>query len=358
VWTFNIDPNLIWSDDTPVTADDWVTTFRYGADPKHAWDFAWFFNGVIKNWDESVKGTVPVDQLDLALRASAGLAPFNLSNAESVRMLVPVPQAVWERRLLLHETVAPEFQQTVNEFLLVRARSLGGRQGLRNKQAVLVHAISGTTPEVPDFNDDADALEVETLSPWGPPPAGGGHRSSVNAGVHEHYFTDATEILTVAPGEQLYCWVYLDPDNPPSTLMLQWRTGDFEHRAYWGDNLIALGQDGTASRSRMGDLPTTGEWRRLQVPVPSVGLGNATLNGMKFTLFGGRAAYAATGATNTDGVDREWFDNVLPQGAQQAGDGLRIPTLDAVTDPCIWKLWQKGAVLRSSSPKKTRLSCA
>ncbi len=63
VWTFNLDPNLIWSDDTPVTADDWVTTFRYGADPKHAWDFAWFFNGVIKNWDESVKGTVPVDQL-------------------------------------------------------------------------------------------------------------------------------------------------------------------------------------------------------------------------------------------------------------------------------------------------------
>src|SRR5216684_5359055 len=63
VWTFNLDPNLIWSDDTPVTADDYVATFRYGADPKHAWDFSWFFQGVIKNWDEAVKGTVPVDQL-------------------------------------------------------------------------------------------------------------------------------------------------------------------------------------------------------------------------------------------------------------------------------------------------------
>jgi len=63
VWTFNMDPNLIWSDDTPVTADDYVATFRYGADPKHAWDFAWFFNGVIMNWDEAVAGKVPLDQL-------------------------------------------------------------------------------------------------------------------------------------------------------------------------------------------------------------------------------------------------------------------------------------------------------
>src|SRR5438270_447628 len=63
VWTFNLDPNLVWTDDTPVTADDWVATFQYGADPKHAWDFSWFFGGVIKNWDEAVKGTVPVDQL-------------------------------------------------------------------------------------------------------------------------------------------------------------------------------------------------------------------------------------------------------------------------------------------------------
>lgn len=63
IWTFNLDPNLIWSDDTPVTADDYVATFRYGADPKHAWDFSWFFNGVILNWDEAVAGKVPLDQL-------------------------------------------------------------------------------------------------------------------------------------------------------------------------------------------------------------------------------------------------------------------------------------------------------
>lgn len=264
---------------------------------------------------------VPVDQLDLALRASAGLAPFNLSNAESVRMLVPVPQAVWEPRLLLRETVAPEFQQTLDRFLLVRARSLGARQGLRNKQAVLTRAICGTTPAVPEFDDDAGALEAESLAPWGPPPAGGGHRSGLNAGVHQHSFQDATETLTVAASDRLYCWVYLDPDNPPSTLMLQWRTGDdWEHRAYWGANLIAWGQDGTASRLHMGELPASGEWVRLEVPVPSVALSNAAPNGMAFTLYGGRAAYAAAGMRNAGSIDEEWFSNVLPQGAQKTGD--------------------------------------
>jgi ABC-type oligopeptide transport system substrate-binding subunit len=63
VWTFNLDPNLMWSDDTPVTADDYVATFQYGADPKHAWDFTWYFGGVLKNWNEAVAGKVPVDQI-------------------------------------------------------------------------------------------------------------------------------------------------------------------------------------------------------------------------------------------------------------------------------------------------------
>jgi ABC-type oligopeptide transport system substrate-binding subunit len=53
----------MWSDDTPLTADDFVATFRYGADPKHAWDFTWFFNGIIKNWDDAVAGKQPLDAL-------------------------------------------------------------------------------------------------------------------------------------------------------------------------------------------------------------------------------------------------------------------------------------------------------
>jgi peptide/nickel transport system substrate-binding protein/oligopeptide transport system substrate-binding protein len=63
VWTFNLDPNLMWNDGTPVTAADYVKTFQFTADPEHAWDFAWYWDGVIQNYHEAFAGEVPMDQI-------------------------------------------------------------------------------------------------------------------------------------------------------------------------------------------------------------------------------------------------------------------------------------------------------
>ena len=42
--------------------------------------------------------------------------------------------------------------------------------------------------------------------------------------------------------------------------MLQWHTaGAWAHRAYWGENVIAWGKDGTPERLRIGDLPAVGQ---------------------------------------------------------------------------------------------------
>ena len=53
-------PQVKWSDGNPLTADDVVFTFQYEADPKHAWDFAWFWSDIV-NWDDAVAGKVPHD---------------------------------------------------------------------------------------------------------------------------------------------------------------------------------------------------------------------------------------------------------------------------------------------------------
>src|SRR4051794_31239791 len=65
------------------------------------------------------------------------------------------------------------------------------------------------------------------------------HQSSISAGPHSHTFVYATQRLQVNAGETLVTYVYLDPGSMPNEIMLSWNDGSsWEHRAYWGSNLI------------------------------------------------------------------------------------------------------------------------
>jgi len=121
------------------------------------------------------------------------------------------------------------------------------------------------------------------------------NQSSLAAGIHQNFFYNATVPLQIGIGDVLYAYVYLDPLNPPSEVMLQWNDGTFEHRAYWGANFIPWGTDGTPSRRRMGARPPLGQWVRLEVPAAQVGLEGRAINGLAFTLYGGRATWDAAG---------------------------------------------------------------
>ncbi|HRV77651.1 MAG TPA: hypothetical protein P5537_06100 [Thauera sp.] len=263
---------------------------------------------------------IPSEQLDAALAEAAPLAPLDTSLGERVRLLVPVPQAVFEPRLLIRELIDPEFAATLAAFTLARARQLGARQGLRTRAALLARAISGRSLAVPEIAADAEALEPESLAPWGPPPAGGGHRATLRDGIHQHFFEAATETLAVAAGGELFAWVYLDPEQPPRTLMLQWHAGNWEHRAWWGEDLIPWGAAGTAAHARIGELPPSGRWVELRIPAALVGLDAQEVDGMAFTLFDGRAAWGITGSRAADGNARKWFCGVLPADARSGGD--------------------------------------
>ena len=67
-WEFYIKPGIMWSDGNELTANDYVETFRYSADPKHAWDFSWYWSGVIKNYTEAVAGKAPVNSIGVGRR--------------------------------------------------------------------------------------------------------------------------------------------------------------------------------------------------------------------------------------------------------------------------------------------------
>ncbi len=124
------------------------------------------------------------------------------------------------------------------------------------------------------------------------------NRSNLVAGIHQHFFYNASETMTVNAGERLMAYVYIDPASPPSMIMLQWNDGSWDHRAYWGANNSPWGVNGTNSLRFMGPLPAAGQWVRLEVPASLVGLEGRTLNGMAFTMFGGRASWDHAGKTS------------------------------------------------------------
>lgn len=68
VWTFHLRKGLVWSDGVPLTAKDYVFTFRRAASPSNAYDFGWFYSwaGGIKNWNEVVGGKLPPTELGVA----------------------------------------------------------------------------------------------------------------------------------------------------------------------------------------------------------------------------------------------------------------------------------------------------
>ena len=121
------------------------------------------------------------------------------------------------------------------------------------------------------------------------------HRSNAAAGPHQHFFDGVAKPLPINSGDRLFAQVYLDPADPPKEVVLQWHSGSWEHRAYWGENLIDWGVNGTASRYPMGALPEPGRWVRLEVPASAVDLAGRTVDGMAFSLHGGKATWDCAG---------------------------------------------------------------
>lgn len=295
---------------------------------------------------------------ETALSLAGGLTLAQLDQAAKMETQEGAPIGVFYGKLLLpgalvaHKyTVGPPKK---NEFTVLLGEAWGGL-GARGEWNRIVKAwwrgqelgslIAATfyvdDPPLPagaTIHDDQDGWNWVTKNPT--PYAGRyAHQSPNIAGQHQHHFRDATQTFAITPTAQLFCWIWIDPVNTPTEIMLQWQdnSGSFEHRAYWGANSINLGTNGTASRFQVSaSIPATGQWVRLVVGASSVGLNGQTIKGMGFTLFGGSATWDLAGQWDfnlggtgyvfrhgyiaTDGADmRQLFDAAIPSGLSHNG---------------------------------------
>ena len=106
-WTFHLDPAVTWSDGTPLTADDYVFTFQYQADPNHAWDFAWFWSDIV-NFSDAVSGKVATTEIGVKAVDATTLqfmtnvpSPYFPSKALYAR---PLSKAAFEKSGELYNT--------------------------------------------------------------------------------------------------------------------------------------------------------------------------------------------------------------------------------------------------------------
>ena len=204
-------------------------------------------------------------------------------------------------------------------------------------------ARRGTT--TPPYVGRADFVWVDDALPPGASPQGdgpsqfvgkpdhpvySGRLSLVNKarGLKQWFFDNAGQKLVVGEGDVLFGHVYLDPKNAPREVMLQWHTaGGWSHRAYWGENAIDFGKDGTPERLAMGKLPELGRWVRLEVPVDRLKMAPGTvIDGWAFTQHGGTVHWDAAGITTRTPQDGQLFDSfaawVQAQRAAGAAGGL------------------------------------
>ena len=90
---------------------------------------------------------VPTEQFETALEQSISLEPFDLEVDDFLELLVPVPQRLYEPRLLLRDEISPVFDQTIHQ----------STKRLRDVEATLDH-LNAMAPQV------VGAIEHESIS--------------------------------------------------------------------------------------------------------------------------------------------------------------------------------------------------
>ena len=268
---------------------------------------------------------VALEDLDAALAASAALAPYDFSatSEEAVRVLVPLPQRVFDPRLLVVEQEDPIFAATVDRFVATRQDWRQRRDFVRGRRDALQVLGAGPQPATPVPPLEPGQLEPEPVETV----AGLGFTEALASPIATH---DSLEIHVgfavsheVSADGTLFFWLRLDEDAAPSRIEARWQINSKDFRFAWTAPPVAPAeQTGADGRPLASPL-----WLRLSVPPAELGVTTGTVTSFTLHLEDGRVALAAVGqVVRGDGVFEEVFWRAQDGPAPRfiGGDWTRI----------------------------------
>ena len=125
------------------------------------------------------------------------------------------------------------------------------------------------------------------------------HTGPGTDGIDSHSFI-AGSFIGLTKDTKILQYALIDPDNPPSGIMLKFLFSDGELSVYWeGDEeaFVALNEYITAWY--MGPLPERGKWLRLEIDFKEFDITDAQLEGMEFIVNAGKVWWAETIIVNS-----------------------------------------------------------
>jgi len=162
----------------------------------------------------------------------------------------------------------------------------------------------------------------------------------------QDYYENGPAFVIPSRGK-IFAYCFLDVEDPPETIMLQFHVGGWEHRAVWGaQEKIPYGKEGTTEKVYMGALPPLGAWAALEFDTSEVGLAPGDqVTGFAFTQFGGTVYWDHLGLSSTidKATDPAWsWKSWLAEGVIPESVGKEI----AEKEPEAWTEAEERAVFR------------
>ncbi len=282
-------------------------------------------------------GAVPIahSNFNLVVAESASLAPVDLGTPGPIELLVPVPDTVYEPGLLQIEEEDPRFGQAIKALRDDRRRWLVRRQMARRRYDRLMETVSGVVIGWPGtdlpLEENSPAPHVQT-----PVEVTRTRRIAARSARRSHIMANANATLTVSASDKIWCWICIR-DKAQLTglsIRLSGPTADglpiFAKGVFWGaaDVMPIAGEPNGLAARRIGDLPESQVWVRLEIPAGAAwdGVGGSldgfAINGIEFTQRGGEVEWASFGKEDAAGLVYTYIADDAPAGAELTVEGV------------------------------------